>query len=84
MKPILKAAAYTILIAASTHIALLVLYAFTTGDFAVLNAFDILDLELFFPSIIDGQYSFALSWLLIGAIYFAMYMKVSKKKSSKE
>ena len=71
-----KALIYTTLLGASTHLILLVVYALSAGTWEMLNAFDILDLELYMPQLAKGSEFFAASWLFIGVVYVTVLVLV--------
>lgn len=74
-KRLINALGRTVLVIALLHIALLVIYAFATGNFVYLNLANILDLQLFFPQI---EYSLTVG--LIGLIPLAILIWWNYKK----
>jgi len=83
MPTYLKALIHTILVAVTIHLVMLVLYAFTSGDIGVLNAFDIVDFDLFLPEITESENSLFLSWLFIALIYVGMFLEASRSSQKK-
>ena len=63
-----------VLFSALTHLSLLIIYSIVKLDVMPLNYFNILDLDLFFPSIIDGTLSQILSVVVMVAIYLFFYL----------
>jgi len=59
----------TILFSAITHLIILYTKAFVSKDKELINIFNILDLELIWPSLIENSTSFILSYLFIGVVY---------------
>jgi hypothetical protein len=68
-----------ILFSAISHIILLILYSIINLTIIPLNYFNILDLDLFFPNIINGHLSQILSLIIIAIIYWTIYFFSSKK-----
>jgi len=68
-----------ILFSAISHIILLILYSIINLTIIPLNYFNILDLDLFFPNIINGHLSQILSLIIIAIIYWIIYFFSSKK-----
>ncbi len=64
-----KALKKTILFYAITHLTILFGYAIYTTNFKLLNLFNVLDLELLFPNIINGFTSDLLSLIILIIIY---------------
>jgi len=78
----IDATAKTMLFCASVHMIILFYKTFQTGDINIINLFNILDLELFFPGIDKGEINFLLSGILLFVIYFsAFFFFPSKKKN---
>jgi len=71
---ILPAVKIAVLIGAGTHVVMVLLHSILTGEWWRLNAFALLQLDLLFPSIVEGTGWFIISYLfftlLIGLIYF--------------
>lgn len=65
----MKAIKKSILFYAVTHLIILFGYAIYTSNFKLLNLFNILDLELFFPNIINGTISDLFSLITLIIIY---------------
>ncbi len=61
------------------HIILLMAMVIIKGDVSYLNLFDILELDLLFPSIAQGAISQVLSLVSIAAIYLVIYFFFTKK-----
>jgi len=78
----IEALAKTMLFCASVHMAILFYKTLQTGDINILNLFNILDLELFFPGIETGQTNFFLSGILFVIIYSIMFFYFHPKKKS--
>ncbi len=64
----------TILTSAIFHLILLAIYAIQTGNMKLLNLFNILDLDLYFPTVIQGTASDILAFItllvVLGAYFF--------------
>jgi uncharacterized RDD family membrane protein YckC len=69
-----------IIISAVFHIILLIIFSIVTSDIIPLNYFNILELDLFFPNIIKGTLSQALSVVVMIVIYVLIYLFFTKKK----
>lgn len=80
LKSFKKALFNTLIIGASLHMGILFFYALTHQTLQGLNAFDILDLDIYVPTLITGNAMFLLSWLLIGSIYIVCLFKEKNKK----
>ena len=80
MKHLFSALKKTILTCATAHLILLVIYSLSTNDFNVLNLFNIIDIDLFFPYLGEGFFYFIISYIFIGSIYLYYYLRESKKK----
>ena len=65
----IKALKKTILFYAILHLIILLGYSVYTNNFKLLNLFNILDLELFFPNIPNGFMSDIFSVLILVIIY---------------
>ena len=74
-----RALVYTMVIGATSHLVLLAIYALTSGRWEMLNAFDILDIDLFMPSLGKGYEFFAISWFFIGVAYVTVLVCVMKQ-----
>ena len=59
----------TILLYAILHLIILLGYAIYSNNFKLLNLFNILDLELFFPNILNGFVSDIFSLVVLIIIY---------------
>jgi len=68
-----------ILFSAVFHIILITIYSIVNLDITYLNYFNILDIDLFFPGIIDGSLSQVFSILMITIIYLIIYSVFTKK-----
>ena len=68
-----------ILFSAVFHIILIIIYSIVNLDITHLNYFNILDIDLFFPGIIDGPLSQVFSILMIAIIYLIIYSVFTKK-----
>jgi len=62
-----------ILFSALVHIVILVIHAVRERDFSVMNYFNILDLDFFFPGIEEGVLSNVLSVVVMVVIYGVMF-----------
>ena len=62
-----------ILISACIHVIILSVYAVSESDIAILNYFNILDLDLFFLGIAEGPRSQFFSIAVICCLYFLIY-----------
>lgn len=63
----------TVLTSVAIHLTLIVVYAVQTGNFKILNLFNILELDLYFPVLIQGAVSDILAFstlLVMLGIYF--------------
>lgn len=78
----IDAIAKTMLFSAAVHMIILFYKTILTGDVNILNLFNILDLELFFPGIEKGEVNFILSGLLFFTIYFSMFFFFPPKKKN--
>ena len=65
----IKAIKNSLLFIAITHLIILIGWAIYTYNFKVLNLFNILDLELLFPNILNGFMSDIFSVLILVIIY---------------
>jgi len=65
----IKALKKTILFYAISHLIILLGYSVYTNNFKLLNLFNILDLELLFPNILNGFMSDIFSVLILVIIY---------------
>lgn len=68
----------TMLLGATTHLIILVYYAFTHQSFGLLNAFNILDLDLYFPQLNEGAINFVVSYFMLFCVY-VLVLYSSKK-----
>ena len=80
LKSIKKALINTLVIGASVHIGILLFYGLTHQTLQGLNAFDILDLDLYMPSLVRGTTMFLLSWVFIGSIFIVCLYRQNNKK----
>lgn len=72
-----------VLFSAGLHVVLLVVYSILHLNFLPLNYFNILDIDLFFPGIINGALSNILSVICIVAIYLLIYFNLTDKSVEK-
>jgi hypothetical protein len=70
----------TILVGAIFHLTLLTIYVVQHGQWEMLNAFHIQDLDRYFPQLGKGPVMFALSYLVM-TIVFVYFLLKNKKKS---
>lgn len=82
MKKIIGAVKNTILCMASLHLGIILIHYFQSKDLRLINAFHILDLQIFYSQIENGVMNFVLSWLLIGAVFLSFYLLANKKIKS--
>ena len=68
-----------ILVSAIVHMVLLIIYSVITGDFVILNYFNILDIDLIFPNVIEGTVSQVLSVLATVIVYVLILLFYTKK-----
>lgn len=73
--------AKTIVFFASTHLIILAVAAIR-GDIYALNAFKILSLDLFLPGLGEGVVNFALSYCVVGGVYFVAYRYLARSASN--
>ena len=78
----IDAIAKTMLFSAAVHMLILFYKTIHTGDINILNLFNILDLQLFFPGIDKGQTNLFWSGVLFFAIYFSMLFFFNQKKKN--
>ena len=67
------------LISASVHMVILFIYAVVKGEIIHLNYFNILDLDLVAPSIIEGPMSQILAFGSAGALYLVILVILTKR-----
>jgi len=77
---ILRAFLISILFFAATHLVILYSYALYSRDFERVNAFRILDLNLFFPTISKGGLSFFLSYIFVMAVFLIAFAFFTRPK----
>jgi hypothetical protein len=70
----------TMLLYASVHMTLLILFSFVHMDFSYLNMFKVLDLQNIFPNILTMKYSFLLSQIMTISIFIGIFFLSQKKK----
>lgn len=73
----------TILYSAILHIFFLVVISLTEKDLRILNYFNILDLEYFFPAILDFPFSTIISFIIFAALFGVILHKDKSKDSGK-
>jgi hypothetical protein len=76
---IVKAVAAFLLGSAVIHIILIVVHSCMTLNFSMLNFFDILDFDLFYPQIAVGPASFIVSTILIVGFIAGIFFILPKK-----
>ncbi len=70
----------TILLSATIHLTLLVMYAIWNLDVSYINYFNMLDLEVLFPDLIKGTLSQVLAAIVMVGIFFIIYFRFTKKR----
>ena len=81
-KRIVKAVVLFLLASAVIHLLLILVHSVMTGNFALFNLFDILDLDLFFPEIAKGTTSFVISACLSIALLSTIFFLVPSRKKA--
>ena len=69
-----------VLLSATIHLVLLFIYSIVKSNMRVLNYFDIIHIDLFFPKIANGPSSQIYSIFLIVILYFFIYFVFSRKR----
>jgi len=77
---ILKSLASLMLLSASIHMVILFVYAFQTQDLKILNYFNILDIDFYFPQIIIMPYTDIISILIMVAITSGFFLYYRSRK----
>ena len=72
-----------ILLSAGLHIFIIIYFSIIKGDITYLNYFKILELNLFFPHIMEGFLSQLLSALTIISVLSILYIRFSPKINKK-
>lgn len=80
MSFLVKSLALSILLFAGLHLTILFSYSALKGDWERINVFRILDLNLFFPDISKGTFSFILSYAFFFLIFFLVLIFFSKSE----
>lgn len=75
------AAAKSILLYAVLHILILFVHGVRTGDFSVLNVFNILEVNLLFPLRLEEGLSGFLSVLVLIAVYVLVFTFFTRKET---
>lgn len=75
----LIAAKHLVLFSASVHILLLIIFAIYKKNIFILNYFDILDIDLFFPEVAIGSTSMIIATAMVLTIYAGIYWFQNKK-----
>jgi len=70
-----------LLFSAAVHMVILIGYAFITGNFGVLNFFNILDIEFIIPEIIEGTAMNVVAFIAAVSAYIAILFFYTKKTS---
>lgn len=85
IKKILKSFLRFVLLTALLHIGVMIFRVFREGNIKLLNYFAILDLNTFWPGIIEGKWSDILSILLMLIIFlsFLIFSLIKKVKVEK-
>ena len=68
-----------ILLTAIMHVVLLIIFSIVTLNVVPLNYFNILDLDSFFPNVIEGTLSQVLSVVVMVALYLAIFSFYTKR-----
>lgn len=68
LSKLVRAVKNTIVLGASTHLAILLFAAIMSNDYTIMNLFNILDLEFFYPELSEGPFMFVMSYVLIGSV----------------
>lgn len=76
----LEAVAKSILVFAALHILAVTIYALGIQDILALNIFHILQFNLLWPEIIEGEANFIISYVFFIIIYGAVYLKYTSKE----
>ncbi len=76
----IQAFLYLMLISAALHIFILVLYFTVTLDYSSLNFFEIIGLNLFYPTFVSSISGNYLSIIVMLGIYFLGYKFLTSKK----
>ncbi len=76
----IKALAGLVLLSASIHIVILIIYSIINLDIRYLNYFNIIDVDLFLPEVGDGLLSQILSIITITVVFIVIYAGLTKKK----
>jgi|GEM_PF-751963 hypothetical protein len=78
----IKALTGLVLLSASIHIVILVIYSIINLDIRYLNYFNIIDVDLFLPEIADGPLSQILSIITIVVVFIVIYAGLTKKNKT--
>lgn len=78
IKKILRTLKTLILTTALIHIAILIVVAISKADITYLNYFNILDVDLFFPNVVNGFFSQVLSLVLMLGVFAIIYFRRTK------
>ncbi|MBN2892489.1 MAG: hypothetical protein JXL97_11525 [Bacteroidales bacterium] len=70
-----------ILFSAITHLILLAIYSIIKGDITLLNYFNVIDIDLFFPNISKGTYNQIFAAISMIGIFFIIRFINSRRKS---
>lgn len=70
-----------ILLSAIAHLIVLAVQSLRAGDISILNYFNILDVDLFLPSIAQGLRSQIASVLVMAGLYLGIYYFFTKQKN---
>ncbi|RDG28618.1 hypothetical protein DV872_25905 [Oceanispirochaeta sp. M1] len=81
IKNILRTFKIGIFFTALIHIVILVIISILKSDIKYLNYYNILDIDLFIPNIIDGYLSQIFSFVTIVIILSAIYIRISIKSN---
>jgi len=65
----------------SFHLVVLIILAVREQSLDIVNAFSVLEIDRFVPSLGEGLYSFVLSYIAIGLLLYLLYIREDRKKS---
>lgn len=77
---LIRAMGIFMLCAAGIHLSLIMVHSIRIGNFRLFNLFDILDLDLFFPRIAVGNFSFALSAIISAVFFLGIFVFAAKRR----
>lgn len=68
-----------VIISAVLHISILAIYSLNSGNFAWLNYFRVLSLELFYPQVLEFPQSLLSSAITAASLYFILFFLFTRK-----